>query len=76
MTEHDTTGTDITVAAQSLQHSLEEMTTLTEQLSSDMSEVADGFESFGESTATLRESRSAQIDTTPAARSGYAGADD
>ena len=68
--------TDIVAAAETLRDSFEEMSSLTDELSGRLSEVADGFESFSDSTSKLRERESARIDPSPGSGSTRAVADD
>lgn len=75
MTEYDPAEDDIAAAAQKLQESFEEMSDLTTQLSGDMSEVADGFQSFGKKTESPRANQSTGVNATTS-RTGYGAADD
>jgi len=81
MAERNTTDTeaddvDIASAAQKLRDSFEEMSTLTDELSGTMTEVADGFASFSDSTRGLRESESVRVESSAGRQSGHAVADD
>jgi len=67
---------DIAEAARKLKDSFEEMSSLTEELSGTMSEVADGFASFSDSTGTLRKTESVRVESPAGRQSGHAVADD
>jgi uncharacterized phage infection (PIP) family protein YhgE len=67
---------DIASAAQKLKDSFDEMSSLTDELSGTMGEVADGFASFSESTSGLHENESARVEPSAGRQSGHAVADD
>ena len=67
---------DIANAAQKLRDSFEEMSSLTDELSGTMTEVADGFASFSDSTSGLRESDSVRVEPSVGRQSRHAVADD
>jgi hypothetical protein len=67
---------DIASAAKKLKDSFDEMSSLTDELSGTMTEVADGFASFSESTSELRENESVQVESSVGRQSGHAVADD
>lgn len=67
---------EIADAAEALKDSFEEMSSLTDELSGRMSEVADGFESFSKSTSDLQKSNSARIDPSATPGSTRPVADD
>ena len=67
---------DIAEAARKLKDSFEEMSSLTEELSGTMSEVADGFASFSDSTGNLRKNESVRVESSAGRQSGHAVADD